>query len=204
MNSTVKTYTKTQNRAYPQQELVVEHMMLFMKVFLFTFFYFAHVKVHAGDWTIDLSRRQTDFKRIQNTRMPASNIPVSFDEKSAVKNDSEILQAIKAAVNPLVPSQEIVIIQNESGFVPNQISLKANEVYKIHIVNLNTKEKNVTFLMDSFSQAHNTVYGVEKSFTIQPKLEGVFSYQSPETGAMGKLVIVSDPVTRKTASQKED
>jgi len=189
---------------YSQQDVIAEHVLLFFKVFLFTFFYFAHVKVHAGDWTIDLSRRQTDFKRIQNTRMPASNMPVSYDDKSAVKNDSEILQAIKAVVNPVVPSQEIVIIQNETGFVPNQISLKAGEVYKIHIVNLNSKEKNVTFLMDSFSQAHNTVYGVEKSFTIQPKLEGVFSYQSPETGAMGKMVIVSTAMNRKMASQKED
>ena len=73
-------------------------------------------------------------------------------------------------------------------------------MYQIHIVNLNTKEKNVSFLMDSFSQSHNTVFGVTKTFKIQPQVEGVFSYQSPETGVAGKVIVVSEGL-RKPASK---
>ena len=178
---TEKTYTKT-----------------FVKTFLFTFFYFAQVKVHAADWIIDLSRRQTDFNRIENQRMPSSNVEESVNPSA----DKELFQAIKKIVNPVQPSQEIVIMQTETGFVPEKIYLKKNEIYKIHIVNLNAKEKNVSFLMDAFSQVHNTVFGVVKTFTIQPKVEGVYSYQSPETGALGKAVIITDSPTRKVASEK--
>ena len=179
------------------------HFLIFMRTFLFTFSFFAQVKVHAGDWTIDLSRRQTDFNRIQNTRMPASNIPLKSAEAAADKNDSELVSALKNAVNPIVPSKDIVIIQNETGFVPSHLSLKKGEVYQIHIVNLNSKEKNVSFLMDSFSQSHNTVFGVTKTFTIQPKVEGVFSYQSPETGFSGQVVVVPDQI-RKPATAQAD
>lgn len=177
------------------------HFLIFMRTFLFTFSFFAQVKVHAGDWTIDLSRRQTDFNRIQNTRMPASNIPLKSAEVAADKNDSELVSALKNAVNPIVPSKDIVIIQNETGFVPSHLSLKKGEVYQIHIVNLNSKEKNVSFLMDSFSQSHNTVYGVTKSFTIQPKVEGIFSYQSPETGFSGQVVVVPDSVRKPAQTE---
>lgn len=168
----------------------------FVKAFLFSFFYFIQVKVHAADWLVDLSRRQTDFNRIENQRMPASNLP-----ESNPNADKELFEAIKKVVNPVQPSQEIVIMQTETGFVPEKIFLKKNETYKVHIVNLNAKEKNVSFLMDAFSQVHNTVYGVVKTFTIQPKVEGVYSYQSPETGALGKAVIVADSPMRKVASE---
>jgi hypothetical protein len=160
-----------------------------------------NVKVRAEDWTVDLSRRQTDFTRIQNQRMPSSNVTAFSEKSSTVKSDSEILQAIKSAINPVTPSQDIVIIQSESGFIPDQLNLKKGEVYQIHIVNLNSKEKNVSFLMDSFSQSHNTVFGVTKSFKIQPQVEGVFSYQSPETGISGKVVVVPDNF-RKPANKE--
>ena len=177
------------------------YISLFFKTFLFTTCFLIHVKVRAAEWAVDLSRRQTDFNRIQNTRMPASNVQPFIENNSATKNDSEILQAIKSAINPVTPSQDIVIIQNENGFVPDQLNLKKGEVYQIHVVNLNSKEKNVSFLMDSFSQSHNTVFGVEKTFKIQPQVEGVFSYQSPETGVSGKVVVVPD-VVRKPANKE--
>ncbi len=179
---------------------VKNYFNLFVKTFLFTLSFFIHVKVRAEDWSIDLTRRQVDFSRIQNTRMPATNAVPFSEGTSTKKNDSEIVQAIKSAINPVTPSQDIVIIQNESGFVPDQLNLKKGEVYQIHIVNLNSKEKNVSFLMDSFSQSHNTVFGVEKVFKIQPQVEGVFSYQSPETGVSGKVVVVPD--NRKPASKE--
>ncbi|MES2801494.1 MAG: hypothetical protein V4654_03295 [Bdellovibrionota bacterium] len=167
-----------------------------MKAFLFSLFFFVQVKVHA-EWNIDLSRRQTDFTRIQNQRMPSAT---NMDTSSS-KNDADILEALKKVVNPFEPSQEIVILQTEKGFVPEMIHLKKNDVYKVHVVNLNLKEKNVSFVMDAFSQTHNTVYGLMKTFTIQPKIEGVYSFQSPETGYAGKVVIIPDTV-RKIASEK--
>lgn len=167
-----------------------------MKAFLFSLFFFVQVKVHA-EWNVDLSRRQTDFTRIENQRMPATT---NMDTNSA-KNDADILEALKKVVNPVEPSQEIVILQTEKGFVPEMIHLKKNDVYKVHVVNLNLKEKNVSFVMDAFSQTHNTVYGLMKTFTIQPKIEGVYSFQSPETGFLGKVVITPDTV-RKIASEK--
>lgn len=178
---TVKNYTNT---------------FTFMKAFLFSLFFFVQVKVHA-EWNVDLSRRQTDFTRIENQRMPATT---NMDTNSA-KNDADILEALKKVVNPVEPSQEIVILQTEKGFVPEMIHLKKNDVYKVHVVNLNLKEKNVSFVMDAFSQTHNTVYGLMKTFTIQPKIEGVYSFQSPETGFLGKVVITPDTV-RKIASEK--
>lgn len=178
---TVKNYTKT---------------FTFMKAFLFSLFFFMQVKVHA-DWNVDLSRRQTDFTRIENQRMPAT----TNMDTNATKNDADILEALKKVVNPVEPSQEIVILQTEKGFVPEMIHLKKNDVYKVHVVNLNLKEKNISFVMDAFSQTHNTVYGLIKTFTIQPKIEGVYSFQSPETGFLGKVVITPDTV-RKIASEK--
>lgn len=152
------------------------------------------VRVHA-EWNIDLSRRQTDFSRIENQRMPTTT---NMDVSSS-KQDADILEALKKVVNPVEPSQEIVILQTEKGFVPEMIHLKKGDVYKVHVVNLNLKEKNVSFVMDAFSQTHNTVYGAIKTFTVQPKIEGVYSFQSPETGFMGKVVITPDTV-RKIAS----
>ena len=168
----------------------------FMKAFLFSLFFFMQVKVHA-EWNIDLSRRQTDFSRIENQRMPTTtNMDVSTS-----KSDADILEALKKVVNPVEPSQEIVILQTEKGFIPEMVHLKKGDVYKVHVVNLNLKEKNVSFVMDAFSQTHNTVYGAIKTFTVQPKIEGVYSFQSPETGFMGKVVITPDTV-RKIASEK--
>ncbi len=177
------------------------YISLFFKIFVFTISFLTHVKVHAEEWSVDLSRRQTDFKRIENQRMPSSKVQVLPDSVDPKKQDSELLQALKTAVNPVTPSQDIVIIQNEKGFVPDQLNLKKGEVYQIHIVNLNSKEKNVSFLMDSFSQSHNTVFGVTKTFKIQPQVEGVFSYQSPETGVSGKVVVVPE-TTRKPANRE--
>jgi hypothetical protein len=167
----------------------------FMKAFLFSLFFFLQVKVHA-QWNIDLSRRQTDFTRIENQRIPAST-----NVESEKATDASIIEALKKVVNPIEPSREIVIIQTETGFVPAMIHLKKNDVYKIHVVNLNEKEKNVNFVMDAFSQTHNTIYGALKTFTIQPKVEGVYSFQSPETGIAGKVVITPD-TERKLASEK--
>lgn len=181
-------------KSYTKKSTFVD-VKTFLKAFLFSLFFFVQVKVHA-QWAIDLSRRQTDFSRIENQRMPAST-----NIEPSKKTDESLIEAFKKMANPIEPTSEIVILQTEKGFVPEMVHLKKNNVYKIHVVNLNTKEKNVSFVMDAFSQTHNTVYGAIKTFNIQPKIEGVYSFQSPETGFLGKVVITPD-ADRKVASEK--
>lgn len=171
----------------------------FTRGFLFSFFFFAQVKIHA--WEIDLSRRQTNPTKIENQRMPAaSGNPMS--KKIEKSTDAEIMEALKNVVSTVDISRDIVIVNTDAGFVPEVVQVKKGEAYRIHIVNLNMREKNTSFLMDSFTQSHNTIYGNLKTFTIEPKVEGVFSYQCPETGVQGKLVVVPDTTARQVASEK--
>ncbi|MFZ3228673.1 MAG: cupredoxin domain-containing protein [Pseudobdellovibrio sp.] len=185
----------------------------FTRAFLFSFFFFAQVKIHALE--IDLSRRQGELQEMTSAlRSPSAvltpepSVVVLPGESPAVVKDekavnNEIIEALKKVVMPVDVSKEIVIAQTEDGFVPSLIQVKKGEIYKIHIVNLNMKEKNVSFLMDSFTQAHNTVYGSLKTFTIEPKVEGIFSFQCPETGVQGKIVVLQDNLkARKVASEK--
>ncbi len=184
---TVKNYTKS-----------------FLRGFLFALFYFAQVKVHAFE--IDLSRRmpasEIEVKTPSRTwASPATKPGKAETEFVTRKNDSEILKALKKAVLPVEPSNEIVILNTEAGFIPEKVQIRKGQAYKVHIVNLNLREKNTSFLMDSFTQSHNTVYGVEKSFNIEPQVEGIFSYQCPETGIQGQMIVVQDgSELRKPAS----
>lgn len=166
----------------------------FINLSLFVLFSLVQVKVHSLE--IDLSRRQTTPTKIQNIRMPASVFKTDED-----KNKESLLDLMSKAVAPAVAAREIVILNTEKGFVPDKIQLKKGESYKIHIVNVNQREKNTSFLMDSFTQSHNTTYGDVRDFTIEPKVEGIFSYQCPETGAQGKLVVIPEAKDRKPASE---
>lgn len=173
-----------------------------VRAVLFVMVSMLQLKVHA--WDIDLSRRQVDFQRIENARMPASVSKVDpLAEEKESRGSFEVLEAIKRSITPEAPSEKIVIAQTEDGFVPNTIHLLKGKVYEISVVNLNSKEKNVSFLMDSFSQSHNTVFGVMKTFKISPNVEGVFSYQSPETGFSGKAVIIDSKKDIKSDVQQD-
>lgn len=93
------------------------------------------------------------------------------------------------------PSQTLVILNTENGFVPDQLRLKKGVNYRIHVVNVNEKEKNVSFVLDAFSEHHATYFGKQKTFEISPKTEGIFSYQCPETAKQGRIVIYGDERT---------
>ncbi len=162
----------------------------FTRSFLFAFFYFAQVKVHAS-------------AAVEKAKSLIVK-PAQIEAKQSA--DEEILQAIKKAVQPTAPTKEIVILNTESGFIPDKVRVKKGEAYTVHIVNLNMKEKNVSFLMDSFTQSHNTIFGIRKSFNIEPQVEGVFSYQCPETGIQGQVVVVPDAKisARSVASETEE
>lgn len=132
-------------------------------------------------WEVDLSRRQLDFQRISNeSRLPASTV------------ESTPIGLMDKALESVGPAQDIVIMNTEKGFVPEAVSVRQGGQYRIHIVNVNEGQKNVSFVLDAFSEYHNNLYGKTKTFTLSPKASGVFSYQCPETAMQGKLIVVPD------------
>lgn len=131
-------------------------------------------------WEVDLSRRQSELSKITNQdRLPAST---SADETQSIFG--QVFDSVE-------PTQDIVILNTEKGFVPDTIRLKKGNTYRIHVVNVNAKEKNVSFILDAFSEQHNTVFAQEKVFNLSPKVNGVFSYQCPETAMQGKVIVIS-------------
>lgn len=133
----------------------------------------------AMAWEIDFSRRQVDFKRVEEkSRLPAS---VQFETSHETQ-----LQRVLEAVEP---AQDIVIMNTDKGFVPETLHLKKGQRYRIHVVNVNASSKNVSFIMDAFSEHHATFFGQQTSFEVSPQVEGIFSYQCPETAMQGKLVV---------------
>ncbi|MGZ3742765.1 MAG: cupredoxin domain-containing protein [Pseudobdellovibrionaceae bacterium] len=128
-----------------------------------------------------MSRRQLDFNRVTNqSRLP----------DSMTSNEPE--SVFGQAFDSIEPTQDIVILNTEKGFMPETIRVKKGNSYRIHVVNVNSKDKNVSFVLDAFSEHHNTVYGQERVFNLNPKVDGVFSYQCPETGMQGRVVIISN------------
>jgi plastocyanin len=186
---------------------VKSYTSYFLRGFLFAVFYFAQVKVHAFD--IDFSRRNPASANVPMTSTPSELIrapskslialpqSAANNEFIARQNDAEILKALKKSVLPIEPSNEIVILNTEAGFIPDKVRIRKGEAYKVHVVNLNMKDKNVSFLMDSFTQSHNTVFGVRKSFNIEPQVEGIYSYQCPETGIQGQMIVVQESDSRR-------
>lgn len=135
----------------------------------------------AFAWQVDLSRRQVDFNRVKNQ----DRLPASVNEDQSVQILSKVFETAE-------PTQDIVIMNTDKGFVPETVRLRKGGNYRIHIVNVNGKEKNVSFVLDAFSEHHNTVFGEQKTFYVNPKTDGIFSYQCPETAVQGKFIIFSD------------
>lgn len=164
---------------------------------LFTSLLFLAAAVAHADWTVDLSRRQTQ-TRTQDLREPASMDQSPQLEPPKTGFFESLFQSGEIA-------QEIVVLNTDKGFVPSTVRVKKGLAYQIHIVNVNEKEKNVSFVLDSFSEHHATFYGKIKSFVIRPQKEGVYKFVSPETSAQGKLVVfpgnTTGPENRMPASE---
>ena len=166
--------------------MLSSHRVLnFTKITLFILTFFVQITVKA--WDVDFSRRQKDTTQ---TRGPLG-----------VVDDSKPENIVNSFFESMGPSQEIVILNTEKGFVPETIRLKKGGNYKFHIVNVNEKEKNVSFILDAFSEHHGTYFGLLKSFSINPKIEGIYSFQCPETAKQGRVIIFADEA-RKPASKK--
>lgn len=162
----------------------------FTRILLFVFAFFVQVSVKA--WTVDMSRRQKDLKSL---KVPAQII----DEKQSSNEDGLVSNFFQASE----PTQDIVIMNTDKGFVPQTLHLKKGMSYRIHVVNVNGKEKNTSFVLDAFSEHHATYFGEQKMFEISPKTDGIFSFQCPETSSQGKIIVFSEDMgsNRKPASK---
>ncbi len=163
---------------------------------------FAVVLTHANlafaEWSVDLSRRQkaVQAKDMQEMRKPAS---------ASAPEGKSLMDVVFQGGDPL---QEIVVLNTDKGFIPNTLRIRQGSKYKIHIVNVNDKEKNVSFVLDSFGEHHATYYGKIKSFYIEPKKEGIYSFECPETSNAGRLIVFANPGAQNirvpaTASQED-
>ncbi len=166
---------------------IITRGKLFTSLFLLLFLVPA-----KGDWKVDFSRRSSQ-TRSEDLREPASQDgPVQAQTPGFF---SSLFETGDIA-------QEIVVLSTDKGFIPSTVRVKKGLTYQIHVVNVNEKEKNVSFVLDSFSEHHATFYGKIKSFTIRPVKEGMFKFVSPETSAQGKLVVYpGGPETRQPASE---
>jgi plastocyanin domain-containing protein len=144
-----------------------------MKAIIFAFVFCFSFQAQS-EWTFDFSRRSKDIKDYEKM-MP----------KESLKQKT-IFQSV---FEPSVPLQEVVIMNTDRGFIPSTLNVKEGMRYKVHIVNINETEKNISFVMDAFSEHHATYFGKVKTFTIEPKKSGVYSFQCPETSAQGRLVV---------------
>ncbi len=146
-----------------------------------------------GEWKVDFSRRQ------QVTRSDDLRAPAATDQPIAGAPEPSFFESLFQTGDI---AQEIVVLHTDTGFVPNTLRVKKGLNYKIHVVNVNEKEKNVSFVLDSFSEHHATFYGKIKSFIVRPQKEGVYRFVSPETSAQGKIVVFpGGPENRLPASE---
>jgi hypothetical protein len=134
-------------------------------------------EVH-GEWAVDFSKR---FKEQRKGEMKES-APEGRAQDTTIFDHLISVQSRDGV-------QEIVILNTEAGFIPNTVRVREGESYKIHVVNVNEKEKNVSFVMDSFSEHHATYFGKMRSFVMSPKKEGIYSFVCPETSAQGRVVV---------------
>ena len=150
--------------------------MLFLGLFMLPLPVFA-------DWSIDLSRRQNEMRSAE------------LEQPSVEDQKGSFFDLILHQGEPL---QEVVIMKSPRGFIPEKLRLREGGRYKIHVVNVDKENRNVSFVLDAFSEHHGTYYGDTVSFEIEPKKTGVFSFHCPETASEGQLVVF-----KSTSSESE-
>lgn len=146
-------------------------------------------------WDVDFSRRRKQLQQ-KEVQVPMTSVAEQI-QPLPEEAKPDLLDRLFPAT---LPSQEVVILQTEEGFMPKSVRLMRGQKYKISIVNVNAKEKNTSFVLDAFQQYHSTFYGKVKSFELVPTAEGVFTFQSPETSFEGRVVVVGAPTLRQPAS----
>lgn len=179
---------------------------IYTRLLVFILFFNVHIKVHA--WELDFSRRNTETQKsnsLSQEVVPLSeNIALPMDPKNLetgagesqnasnykVKNNDNLFSKVFSQITD--PAQTIVILNTDQGFVPDTLRLRKGANYRIYVVNTNEAQKNLSFSLDAFSEHHSTYFGKNKSFDLSPKVEGIFSFQCPETAKQGKVVVYDD------------
>lgn len=133
------------------------------------------VSAHAEEWKVDFSRR-----------VKGAAVKELSEAPTEAPAEKSFIGSLFDSAEPL---QEVVILNTEKGFIPATVRVRQGGNYKIHVVNVNDREKNVSFVLDSFSEHHATYFGKIRTFEIRPKRNGVFRFVSPETSAQGRLVV---------------
>ncbi|MEQ1665599.1 MAG: cupredoxin domain-containing protein [Bdellovibrionales bacterium] len=147
--------------------------------------------ISKADWNVDFTRRSEQMGSSTPELNDTTRGPASVLQQSATQsmNESKSKSIIERVFDTTTPTQDIVVINTETGFIPSTVRVKEGAQYRLVIVNVNEKAKNISFVLDAFSEHHATFYGQLKTFYITPKKEGVYSFVSPETAAQGKLVV---------------
>ncbi len=127
-----------------------------------------------SEWAVDFSRRNKEIRKKE------------YHQPAGKKESPGFFDFI---VNSGEPVQDVVVLNTETGFVPATIRAREGRQYRIHVVNVNEKDKNVSFVLDAFSEHHATFFGKIKTFMINPQKKGVYTFQSPETSSQGRLVV---------------
>src|SRR5437879_578735 len=116
---------------------ITTHAKLFIELALA----FSVCSAVAEEWKVDLSRRLPEVKK-DDMRAPASDGNV----------DAAPSNLIDAVFQTSDPAQEIVVLNTDKGFIPSQLRVRQGQTYKIYLVNVNESEKNVSFVLDAFSE----------------------------------------------------
>ena len=199
-----------------------KHAKLFTKTLAFVLSALVLIAVMIArtaraDWNIDFSRRahanrEADLQATKSATEDTSSNQNSDRGPASVgmaDHAGEAPPAKKGLFDTIFdsgePVQDIVILHTERGFTPSTVRVRKNGRYRISVVNVNEKEKNVSFILDGFSEHHATYYGKVKTFMLEPKKEGAYSFQSPETSAEGKLIVFNPQISmRAPASDSGD
>lgn len=140
----------------------------------------ASLAASAEEWKVDLSRRT-------KAETPKEmNADVAVDGTAVQPANKNFFSSLFDSSEPL---QEVVILNTDRGFVPSTVRVRQGGTYRVHVVNVNERDKNVSFVLDAFSEHHATYFGKIKTFDMTPKRTGVFRFVSPETSAQGRVVV---------------
>lgn len=154
------------------------HAKKFTKLLIIVQFFL--IDAAWADWKLDLSRRRKDVRQ-QELKAPVKKSgPEGFFDKLFTAD---------------AQASDIVVLNTKEGFVPDTLRLMKGMKYRVHVVNVNSSEMNVSFILDAFSEHHATYYGKIKTFNVEPRKEGVYSFQCPETSIEGRLVVYQSEST---------
>lgn len=148
----------------------------------------------TAEWNFDFSRRVSKKPQKEKLRQPAA----------AVIPQVEPLDLWEGLQQSEEPIQEVAILSTKKGFIPDRVRLRAGQRYRVTVVNVNEEHKNISFVLESFSEFHGTYYGELKSFVLKPAAAGQAAFTTPELGHRGQFIILpplSEVELRKPAQE---